>query len=457
MRARAQRLCANFLGQWRRPPGKGPGWLSGGAVLDYLSTDSHDSLQDLFTLPNALALTAAVAATVAVKAVRGRQKNAAWLRGAANPRLRVYPGMAFGRSSLAALGKADEEFSIAVFEEFVRALYVQLHTARGHGELDCYRAYLTREARKGFPAVEDLIEVRDVALTGLQVAAVEGARAGADVFRVDLILQGRYTEIARDRRGLPAKKTYLAASRWTLVRRARADARTPANARDIACPECGAPLPKVPSEACEICGRAFIASWSDWGVERVLPLMREKMPPEPIDFMRSCRPAGSAQPGAELPELAVVDGVPDFDRAAFEVRVRALFAAFEEAWSVRDAAPLARLSTPGFHRQVESQLSLMRREQMQDVILDDRLERIEIVRAARDFHCDEIAARLTTACIEYVYSEREKADVLGSRTQVRRYSEYWTLVREWRPTAAPGEAAGDWKIHRIDPEALYRG
>lgn len=482
--ARMKGGCDKGSDQWRSRFDQGFALLSGGSALDFLSTTHRTDLWDLFTLPNLLAVVAVAAIAVTIKVIQGRRRNAAWLRGAANPRLRLYPGMAGGRRCLDALDKADEEFSSVVFEEFVRALYVRLHEARGQGELDCYSAYLTREARQHFPAVEDLVEVRDVALTGIQVAAVSGDRAGADILGVDLILQGRYTEVVRNRQGTPGAKTYLVAERWSLGRRAKADARTPANARDIACPQCGAPLPKVPARSCEICGLDFAASWSDWGLERVLPLMREKMPPEPMDFMRSCHPLSEH----ELPAAAVAalpddqalcaldkavgaDGQPAFERPAFEARVRALFAAFEEAWAVRDASPLARLSTPGFHRQVESQLNLMRRERMQDFIIDERLEQIEIVRAARDFHYDKIDVRLSASCIEYVYSEREKADVLGSRSQRRRYSEYWTLVRERRPLSAvdadlgarpglvdgPRSTHGDWKIHRIETAALYRG
>lgn len=477
----AGRVHGRCLARWRRSSQQGLTRLSGFTALDFLSAGSRSDASLIWNLTLFTIVAVVAAIVVTIKAIQGRRHNASWLAGAANPRLRLYPGMAGGRRRLDALGKADEEFSSVVFEEFVRALYVRLHEARGRGELDCYGAYLTREARERFAAIEDLVEVRDVVLQGIQVAAVSGDHAGANVLGVELILQGRYTEVVRDRQGIPGAKTYLVAERWSLGRRAKADARTPMNARDITCPQCGAPLPKVVAKSCEICGHDFIASWSDWGVERVLPLMREKMPPEPMDFMRSCRAASkdascaadvlalpAEQVSGALAETVGAESRPAFDLPAFEARVRALFEAFEEAWAVRDASPLSRLSTPGFHHQIASQLNLMRSEGMQDFIIDERLERIEIVRASRDFHYDKIDVRLSASCIEYVYSEREKADVLGSRTERRGYSEYWTLVRERGegPTGGAGERADsaavpgprhDWKIHRIDAVALYRG
>src|SRR5262249_50996091 len=119
------------------------------------------------------------------------------------------------RERLRGLQAYDETFSLDRFEEFVRALYAELQTARARGTLGSFSAYVqppALEAVAGYPVVE----VRGIEVREVRIAAVSVSVRAYVSYEVVIEIEAEYTEVTAggEERGRSG------ADRWGLTRRA---------------------------------------------------------------------------------------------------------------------------------------------------------------------------------------------------------------------------------------------
>ena len=92
--------------------------------------------------------------------------------------VRARPSRAIRRDLLTTVGRADPEFSLVLFEDFLYALYAAAHEARGKNQLAQLAPYLKPTANEKLalhagPAT-GLTEVRTVVIGALRYLQVEG-------------------------------------------------------------------------------------------------------------------------------------------------------------------------------------------------------------------------------------------------------------------------------------------
>ncbi|HEU4533593.1 MAG TPA: TIM44-like domain-containing protein, partial [Polyangiaceae bacterium] len=333
-------------------------------------------------------------------------------------------------------GAHDEDFSYALFEDFLYALYAEVHQARGGGRLERVTPYLSDKARWALNvALGTPSEVRDIVIGSMRVEAVRRAKGHPDRVAVVVRFESNYVESYAAGGGETA---YYAEERWTLERDRGARSRPPEAARVVGCPGCGAPLDKVVGGVCGHCGATGWSGEREWYVTEAVSVAREA---------RSPAVAGDAEEvGTDLPTVvdpdvrAALAGLqqkdPDFAWPAFVARVEAVFATFHEAWSARDLARARPYLSDNLFEAQRYWVDAYRRSGLRNVTERPRVVSVHLARVSSDKHYDALTVRVFATCLDYTLDE-SGALVAGSRERAREYSEYWTLLRGAGAKGAP--------------------
>lgn len=200
---------------------------------------------------------------------------------------------------------ADPDFSWVVLEDFVGALYQTLHARRGAQRTDALTAYFSEEARGAYQAW-GAVAVSEIVFGGVSEPAAFAVFEPAPAVEIALTVRGSFTETDRAGRA----RRYGCAERWWLTRAANAISRSPDEARQLGCPNCGGAIgthdsaPIAPGTRCAACGEAVDTGAHDWRVIRI----------EIIERREQGATAAASGVGAGL----VSPRATDVDGAAFE-------------------------------------------------------------------------------------------------------------------------------------------
>ena len=384
------------------------------------------------------------------------------------------------------LGGKDEAYSRVIFEDFVSALYAAVHAKRGEGRLDDLAPYLKPEAAAAYAALP-VGHVESILVSALAPMGVYAVRVPARRVDVELEIEGHYTEI--DPSG--GSQSWVAREIWTLSRSPDARSRTPAKARALGCPSCGAPVgvhgAVERGQRCPFCSEIIDTGAFDWLVTSVH--LRFRTPREPLLLSASEEDDGATTLATvqwsvdERYELLVAAD-PTQSWAAFEARVNLVFQTYQQAWSEGDLAPLRPYLSDSYFELQPRFLAAYREHGLRNVVEGAHVFCIERIRVLRDCFYEAITVRVLATSLDFTL-DRRNAVVAGSRERRRRYSEYWTFIRSrpregsrQGPLTCPHCGAGlvvnmagacnvcdvkmssgefDWVLSRIEQDAVYRG
>jgi hypothetical protein len=387
--------------------------------------------------------------------------------------------------SIGQLQKLDPDFSRAVFEDFLYALYAEAHAGRSAERKAELSAYLSSEAASaleklhhGASAVEQIIiGAMDLSPISLTYPVGRDPRAEAEV-----TWEVNYSET-----GGGKTRSFYAKERWSLSRRAAARSRAPELARSFHCPSCAAPLGEVRGNTCSHCGQQVDTGEFDWIVTELAVLQRIERPPilttevaeQGTDF------ATIVDPGRDAALQTLAERDPAFLEKAFLARVKLIFGELQVAWSERDWTRARPFVSDALFQMERAYVEAYRAARLRNITESARIERCTIVKAATDRYYDAITVRLFAVSLDYTLADDGGRLVTGSRDTPRRYSEYWTLIRGVGATGAArvdklcpncGAAlkvnqAGsceycdaritsgrfDWVLSRIEQDEVYSG
>lgn len=341
----------------------------------------------------------------------------------------------------------DPDFSVVLFEDFVRHLVAQAHIARADPVLrDAVRPYLRDDPRSTLARLGDTA-VTDALVGPLRIHAF--ARDGKR-WRVTVGFDAIHVEPARTRH------TH---ERWTLSRRQDLRSRPPERTRSLGCPNCGAPSAAMLGATCRECDHTIDTGEFDWIVEHIELIDRPVHPPSPP-------PAAPATPWgtvydthARVAWRSLLHKDPTLSARVLGDRVAHVFHALQRArasgvW--QDAREV--LGDALHHAHAHG---LAAGHDARAPAPDARITNLEVVRCASDRWYDAITVRLHTT---------------GA------HSTYWTLIRgravERDDATCPrcsaaleltgagdcvrcgahvATAAADWILTRSERDADYRG
>jgi len=342
------------------------------------------------------------------------------------------------------LRRFDPNFSEIIFTDFCYALYGRAHDARGKGKavLDELSPYLSDNARAALLQVNPagLKAVQGVLVGAMQVAEVGGL--ATPTVDIAIEFESNYTEFT-PRQGDPrGEMTYYVRERWQLQRKKDVLSPPPEQATALHCPRCGAPLQKDTNGACAFCSTRIESGEFQWYVRTITTLGREARGP----LLTSDVPeVGTQYPTVTQPNFPAVragfeQNNPSFSWADFQARVRMIFNELQEAWSSLNWERARPHETDNIFQMHRYWIEAYKAQRLRNALDQHQITAMQPVKIKQDAFYQSITLRIFAQGYDYTEDANHRV-VAGSKTNLRRWSEYWTFVRNSK--AKPAAARAD--------------
>lgn len=333
------------------------------------------------------------------------------------------------------LRRFDPNFSEIIFADFCYALYARAHDARGHGAaaLKLLSPYLSEPARGSLlhRNPPNLQAVEGIIVGAMQVTNVAGL--ATPVVRIGLEFEANYTEIISSEKtaaGARPQMSYYVRERWELERKRDVLSPPPAQATALHCPRCGAPLEQDSIGACKFCGTKIDSGEFQWYVRNITlvsseakgPLLTSTVPEVGTDYQTLMQPA------FENVRIAFEQGHPDFSWGEFQNRARLIFHELQIAWSTLAWGRARPHETDNIFQMHRYWIEAYKRQRLRNALDNCVILAMQPVKIKEDAFYNAITVRIWAEGNDYTVNDAGKV-VTGSKDKVRRWSEYWTFVR----------------------------
>ncbi len=341
------------------------------------------------------------------------------------------------------LRRFDPNFSDIIFTDFCYALYGKAHDARGHRAeaLDLFSPYLSEAARGSLmqrnPA--GLQEVRGIIVGAMQVAEVSGL--DTPLVRISVMFETNYTEVVKQNTGAVGEMSYYVRERWDLERKRDVLSPPPAQATALHCPRCGAPLQKDSVGACAFCLTKIDSGEFQWYLRSIALLSREARGPlltETVPEVGTDYPS-VFQPGYENVRAEFERNNPAFSGEQFLARARLIFDELQAAWSTLNWERARPHETDNIFQMHQYWIDAYQRQHLRNALDQCRITAMQPVKIKDDAFYSAITLRIWAEGYDYTVDDSDKV-VSGSKSSLRRWSEYWTFIRNRQAKPAPARA-----------------
>jgi predicted lipid-binding transport protein (Tim44 family) len=207
--------------------------------------------------------------------------------------------------------------------------------------------------------------------------------------------------------------------RWTFVRKAGAVTPTNGGVTASRCPACGAELRLNLDGTCTHCRASVTNGTVDWivsGVEQA-----------PFVGYSDDSSLAVAAPSVTAGIAALRAADPAFSIDAFRVRVRAAFAALQDAWCRQNLDAGRAFLSPGAYFTWRTQLETLAAEGRRNVMEQINVHAIEPILIVHGRVYDDITVRVSAAAADFEV-DKDNRIVFGDRV-VRPFTEDWTFQR----------------------------
>ena len=352
--------------------------------------------------------------------------------------------------------------------------------------MDQFSPYLSEAARKSLLQLNPpvLKQVKGIIIGAMTSQNVRGLET--PVVNISLIFEANYTEVV-DQGGAPAEMTYYVHERWELERKRDVLSPAPAAATALHCPRCGGALQKDTVGACAFCGTRIDNGEFQWYVREIALFSREAKGP----LLTSDVPeAGTnypsvVQPGFDRWRMEFEKNNPSFNWGAFQSRAHLIFNELQAAWSTLDWERARPHETDNLFQMHQYWIEAYKRQHLRNILDEATVTAMQPVKIQEDAFYNSITLRIGAQGYDYTVAEDGRI-VSGSKTNLRRWSEYWTFIRNRSAKPAVARAdlncpncgaplkvnnAGvcqfcggkitsgefDWVLSRIEQDEAYRG
>jgi ribosomal protein S27AE len=228
----------------------------------------------------------------------------------------------------------------------------------------------------------------------------------------------------------PRNSSWYVREQWTLERRRDILSPPPEKAKADHCPRCGAALQTRTDGACEYCGVKIESGAFQWFVRSINLLSREARGP----LLTSNVPEqGTERPTIFQPHLGERQAAfeaehPEFRWEAFELRVREIARALQDAWTARDWERIRPLESETLFQSHRYWIDAYKQQRLRNVVADHQINRVVPVKIDSDAFYESITVRLRAEGRDHTIDEAGRV-VAGSKTELRQWTEYWTFIR----------------------------
>ena len=337
------------------------------------------------------------------------------------------------------LRRFDPNFSEIIFTDFCYALYGRAHDARGRGAkaLDELSPYLSDGARASLLQLNppNIKSVAGIIVGAMQVVEVRGVET--PIVWITIEFETNYTEVVDGK-----QMTYYARERWRLERKRDVLSPTPEQATALHCPRCGAPLQKDTNGGCAFCGTKIESGEFQWYVGAISTLSREARGP----LLTSDVPeVGTNYPTIMQPNFPAVraafeQNTSSFSWADFQARARMIFNELQEAWSTLKWERARPFETDNIFQMHRYWIEAYQRQGLRNALDQCQITAMQPTKIKVDAFYNSITLRIFAQGYDYTVNQSGQV-VAGSNKNLRKWSEYWTFVRNCK--AKPAAARAD--------------
>lgn len=342
------------------------------------------------------------------------------------------------------LHRFDPNFSEIIFTDFCYALYGKAQDARGRGPqpLDLFSPYLSESARTSLLQRNPpgLREVKGIIVGAMQVIDVQGL--DTPTVQIGVFFETNYTEVTATEGKAPGEMSYYVRERWDLERKRDVLSPPPAQATALHCPRCGAPLQKDTVGACAFCLTKIDSGEFQWYVRGITLLNREERGPlltEDVPEVGTEFPS-VIQPGFETLRAEFEKDNATFSWGQFEARARLIFDELQAAWSTLNWERARPHETDNIFQMHQYWIDAYRRQGLRNALDQCQITSMQPVKIKEDAFYNAITLRIWAEGHDYTVDSSGRV-VSGSKTKLRRWSEYWTFIKN--RVAKPGAARAD--------------
>jgi hypothetical protein len=408
-----------------------------------------------------------------------------------NPTTQVSTSAALNQASVTQafnqLRRFDPNFSEITFTDFCYALYGRAHMSRSRKDtLELLSPYLSAEARGALAQrnPQNLLQVVGVVVGSLQIVDVRGL--SSPMVGVGLEFEANYTEITGQRDGPTEQRSFYVRERWDLERKRDVLSPTPDQATALHCPRCGAALQKDTKGACAFCGAIIESGEFQWYVRSISllsqeargPLLTSDVPEVGTDYPTI------VQPGFQNVRAAFEQSHPSFSWGEFQARARLIFNELQAAWSTLNWERARPHETDNIFQMHQYWIEAYKKQGLRNALDQCQILSMQPVKIKEDAFYNSITMRIFAQGLDYTVDGQGRV-VAGSNLRLRKWSEYWTFVRNRNATAGsrtdlscPNCGAGlkvnatgicefcggkvssgqfDWVLSRIEQDESYTG
>jgi predicted lipid-binding transport protein (Tim44 family) len=341
------------------------------------------------------------------------------------------------------LRRFDPNFSEIIFTDFCYALYARAHDARGQGAaaLELLSPYLSEPARGSLRQLNppNLKAVEGIIVGAMQVADVRDLTT--PVVQISIEFEANYTEVVARDGAAPSQMSYYVRERWELERKRDVLSPSPEQATALHCPRCGAPLQKDTVGACAFCGTKIESGEFQWYVQSVTTLGREARGP----LLTSDVPEiGTDYPTVLQPNFPAVHATfeqnnSSFSWADFQARAALIFNELQAAWSTLNWERARPHETDNIFQMHRYWIDAYKRQGLRNALDQCQITAMQPCKIKEDAFYNAITLRIFAEGYDYTVDGAGKV-VAGSKSKLRRWSEYWTFVRNRNAKPAPARA-----------------
>jgi hypothetical protein len=235
--------------------------------------------------------------------------------------------------------------------------------------------------------------------------------------------------------------SYYVRERWDLERKRDVLSPPPAQATALHCPRCGAPLQKDSVGACAFCLTKIDSGEFQWYVRNIALLSREARGPlltETVPEVGTDYPS-VIQPGYENVRAEFERNNPEFSGEQFLARARLIFDELQAAWSTLNWERARPHETDNIFQMHQYWIDAYKRQHLRNALDQCRITGMQPVKIKEDAFYNAITLRIWAEGYDYTVDSSDQV-VSGSKTSLRRWSEYWTFIRNRQAKPAPARA-----------------
>ncbi len=334
------------------------------------------------------------------------------------------------KDQLALLKLYDANFSSILFLDFVHSLYNKFYSYSTHPEFSYLTPFISTELQQYFDQTNPWT-VSEVVINGIKWLDINTQGSDTDSISISIDIDANYTLHQQGK-----STRYAVLDRWQLYRQKGVLSPEPEKMQTLCCPQCGAPAHFTDAGTCDHCGTFIQKGSKQWYLGKCVMLKNDVIASNDLV-------AYAEEQGTQLPTIKQVDLIQQINRfkqehtisdwqvfwRSFETDiVKAYFLTIYLHWSQRNWQGVRHLLSDRLYETNAFWQALYAEHNWYNRLDNLGIQQVELVKIELDKYYEAITVRIFAACNDYTEDAQGKL-IGGSKKLLRRYTEYWTLVR----------------------------